>query len=179
MSNPVSDSGIINLKKADGDTIQRYRDNLENDASFQTLVESSFGSKLSIDNAYADLVGTLKVCTKQSFPRKKYKSYLKPYWNKELTVLHKSMMNRRKSWVDAGKPRGGGLCVCVGGCNSDVYSMYKAAKRHFRRMPRQASESFIKVNLTRLIDLQKWITDCFGIMLIVAENVHVTQLGRI
>ena len=75
-------------------------------------MESSFGSKLSIDNAYADLVGTLKVCTKQSFPRKKYKSYLKPYWNQELTVLHKSMMNRRKSWVDAGKPKGGGV---VGG----------------------------------------------------------------
>ena len=42
MSNPVSDSGIIDWKRADGDTIERYRDNLENDASFQNLVESSF-----------------------------------------------------------------------------------------------------------------------------------------
>ena len=45
------------------------------------------------------------------------------------------MTKRRKSWVDAGKPRGS---------NHDVYSMYKAAKRHFRRMHRQASESFMK-----------------------------------
>ena len=96
MSNPISDSGIINWKRADGYTVQRCRDHLKNDASFQNLVEKSFGSKLSIDNVYADLVGTLKYCAKQSFPRKKYKSYLKLYRNKALTALHKSMMNRRK-----------------------------------------------------------------------------------
>ena len=33
---------VFNWNRADGDTIQRYRDNLENDASFQNLVESSF-----------------------------------------------------------------------------------------------------------------------------------------
>lgn len=133
ISNPVS--CIINWKRADVDTIQRYRDNLENNHQIINLVESSFESKFSIDKAYTDLVGTLKYCAKQSFPRKRYKSYLKPYWTTDLTELHKSMMNRRKSWVDAGKPRGS---------NHVVYSLYKASKRHFRRKHRQASEAFMK-----------------------------------
>ena len=78
------------------------------------------------------------------------------------------MMNKRKSWVDAGKPNGS---------NHDVYSLYKAAKRHIRRMHQQASQSFMKSQFDE-IDRLAEVYHCSG-MLKVEENVHVTHLGGI
>ena len=59
----------------------------------------------------------------------------------ELTTLHKSMMASRNRWLDAGRPRGR---------NHNAFSEYKAAKRHFRRAHRQASETFIKTQLDEI-----------------------------
>ena len=141
MCGPVSDFCNINWKRANEESIQRYRDKLDNESSFQNLANHDFESTHSINNAYEDLVRTLKYCAKQSLPIKKYKTFLKPYWTKELTTLHKSMMASRNRWLDAGRPRGR---------NHNAFSEYKAAKRHFRRAHRQASETFIKIQLDEI-----------------------------
>ena len=51
------------------------------------------------------------------------------------------MMASRKRWLDAGRPRDR---------NNDVCSLYKTAKRHFRRVHRQASENFMKKQLDEI-----------------------------
>ena len=106
MRDPVSDFCNINWKRANVESIQRYRDILDNESSFQNLANHNFESTHSINNAYEAVVRTLKYSAKQSFPIKKYKPFLKPYWTEELTTLHKSMMASRKRWLDAGRPRG-------------------------------------------------------------------------
>ena len=45
------------------------------------------------------------------------------------------------------------MLVDQGGASVMIFSDYKAAKCHFRRVHRQASETFMKINLTKSIEL--------------------------
>ena len=111
------------------------------DLSLQNLANYNYNSNNSIKNAYEVLVRTLKHCANRSCPVKRFKRFLKPYWTNELTTLHKSMMASRKRKLDAGRLRDR---------NNDVGSLCKTAKRHFRRVHRQASENFMKKQLDEI-----------------------------
>ena len=75
MCGPVSNFRNTNRKRANGESIQRYRDKLDNESSFQNLANHDFESTYSINNAYEVLVRTLKYCAKQSLPIKSTKHF--------------------------------------------------------------------------------------------------------
>ena len=93
---------------------------------------SSFAA---VDQAYSSLVYEVKSCAENCFPLKKFKRFLKPYWNKELRDLHHKMKTKRGVWTGAGKPRNPT-------CRS--YIEYKDAKRNFRRCHRHYVEKYLQ-----------------------------------
>ena len=55
------------------------------------------------------------------FPKSKFKHYLKPYWDRELTIASKANKAKRWEWLMAGGHNYG-----------DQYVQYKCAKNYFR-----------------------------------------------
>lgn len=66
-------------------------------------------------------------------PHVKYKSHIKPYWNKELTTLKKRVSEKHKLWVQNGQPRGR---------NHQTFEAYKEAKRLFRKEQRRCVKEY-------------------------------------
>ena len=66
-------------------------------------------------------------------PHVKYKSYIKPYWNKKLTTLKKIVTAKHKLWVQNGQPRGR---------NHQTFEDYKEAKRLFRKEQRRCIQEY-------------------------------------
>ncbi|XP_053398165.1 uncharacterized protein LOC128556626 [Mercenaria mercenaria] len=71
---------------------------------------------------------------RQSLPRKRFKPFLKPFWNHELAKYHRQMKSFRESWCRDGRPRNEA---------SISYANYKNSKRVFRRMHRICIENYL------------------------------------
>ena len=93
-----------------------------------TLVDIS--SSDQIDYLYSVMVKSLVKFSDKYIPKTKFRHFLKPYWNSELTTLHKDMTALRKVWVDCFKPLD----------SSPVYKQ-KLAKCTFRRCHRQTVDN--------------------------------------
>ncbi len=111
--------------RLDDDTIQELYTN-QLDAMLEQLHDTLLNDEvrdaaLFIDNAVKTIVECIKkVAT--NLPQKKFNGKLKPYWNKNLTLLSKERKKIWHNWVDAGRPRGG----------KEIFKQYKEAKRNFR-----------------------------------------------
>ena len=108
---------------------------MSDDISIQNILNNDFVSETDINNAYSTIVSVVKKAAVESLPIKKFKSFLKPYWNDELKGLHKEMKCKRANWIRSGRPRGN---------NSESYTIYKTAKCDFRRIHRRIVDAFMK-----------------------------------
>ena len=125
----------INWKMVSDETLINYRQRLSDDISIQNILNNDFVSETDISNAYSTIVSVVKKAAVESLPIKKFKSFLKPYWNDELKGLHKEMKCKRANWIRSGRPRGN---------NSESYTIYKTAKCDFRRIHRRIVDAFMK-----------------------------------
>ena len=78
-----------------------------------------------IDGYYASIVHCLLEAANLTIPQTRYRAYLKPYWNEDLTRAHREMRERRATWMDAGRPK------------DDKLTNYKASKKNFRALQRK------------------------------------------
>lgn len=76
-----------------------------------------------------------------TLPQVIFKKYLKPYWNKELSNFHNSMLEMRRKWYDDGKPRG---------YDHPSYVEYKSIKRQFRKSLREAFDKYMSDQLNEI-----------------------------
>ena len=129
----------ISWKRADDQSIDAYRLSLSSSSNLQNVLNKDINSRHLIDETYNVIIHEIKNTAKRIFPTKKFNSYLKPYWNTELSSLHKDMKTKRRSWLEDGKSRN---------CNNTSYLAYKTAKREFRRKHRQASVNYIRTKIT-------------------------------
>ena len=98
------------------------------------------------------LVTEVNASAKLCFPLKRFKSFLKPYWNNELNSLHGDMKQRRAEWIRHGKPRGN--------CHP-TYKMYKSAMAYFRRKHRYYMQLYMKTQIEGIDKLAEVNTDLF------------------
>ena len=125
----------INWKVVSDEARLAYRQFLSNDISIQNIINNDIISDTDINRVYSTIVTVVKKAAIESLPIKKFKRYLKPYWNVELNMLHKDMKSKRANWVRNGKPRGN---------ISEIYTIYKAAKCDFRRKHRRIVDAYMK-----------------------------------
>lgn len=126
---------IINWRKVNDENIYNYKFALENNVNLLKLSECDPSSFAAVDQAYSSLVYEVKSCAENRFPLKKFKRFLKPYWNKELRDLHDKMKTKRGEWMGAGKPRNPT-------CRSFIE--YKDAKRDLRLCHRYYVEKYLQ-----------------------------------
>ena len=117
-------SSHINWKKADTVSINAYQCTLQTDISLIELENYNYQSNSDIDYAYDLVVKGLKSASEKWFRKTEFKKFLKPYWNRELSYLHKNMKALRRNWIAAGRPRD---------LQNYHYFKYKEAKRLFRK----------------------------------------------
>jgi exonuclease III len=87
-----------------------------------------------IDVLYDNITSGIKEASDSTIPVKGFKSYLKPYWNVNLKVMHKSMADCRRKWINDGRPRDKTITSCIA---------YKEAKCAFRREHRRAARLYL------------------------------------
>lgn len=125
----------ISWKKVTNELISHYQSFLRTDEVLAFIKENEISSQVSIDQTYNNLVNVIKAKAENCFPKKRFKACLKPYWNSELGNLHKQMRQKRRAWLNDGKPRNPSYIS---------YTQYKAAKRDFRRIHRKHVELYLK-----------------------------------
>ena len=96
---PQSDLPNINWKKINEDSVQAYKQALQGSQALNNITESVLLSNTHIDQAYSTLVLEVKKIAKSCFPEKKFKRFLKPYWNCDLQNLHTNMKLKRATWL--------------------------------------------------------------------------------
>ena len=130
-----SDLPNINWKKINEDSVQAYKQALQGSQALNNITESVLLSNTHIDQAYSTLVLEVKKIAKSCFPEKKFKRFLKPYWNCDLQNLHTNMKLKRATWLTEGKPRNP---------MNTSYREYKMAKRDFRRVHRKYVDMYLQ-----------------------------------
>ena len=117
--------------------------NADNRNNYATEVDNILSSKnINCDNINAThdtIVAALTTAAERYLPKRKYRSYLKPYWSNELKALHASMRSSRKRWLRDGKPKHG-----------NSYTCYKSEKRLFRRKLREVTHQFEREEYERI-----------------------------
>ena len=124
----------INWRKSTGQCVETYTAMLQSDCDLVTIGNCTYPSVESIDQVYAILSERVIKYASESMPKRKYVSYLKPYWNADLSTASKYMKHVRWQWGCAGRPRDP---------NNYAYEQYKTAKCDFRRLHRKAVTSYL------------------------------------
>ena len=128
----------LKWSKASVSNLNEFEYFMNTDSSLNQLLETDISSTDQIDYIYSVMVESLVKISNNCIPKTKFRKFLKPYWNSELSSLHKNMTTLRKLWVDSFRPRD----------NSTVYNNYKSAKCAFRRCHRRATDNYlIKLNV--------------------------------
>ncbi|MEW8561249.1 MAG: hypothetical protein AB2541_04060 [Candidatus Thiodiazotropha sp.] len=132
----------INWRKADEKSVNAYVSAIQNNERLQSnFLEGRLNSMSSIDQAYETLVNEITVAAQNCFPVKRFKHFLKPYWNRELDTLHKRMTQKRAAWVSDGRPRGPEFVS---------FKEYKNAKREFRRCHRKFANEYLQTQVDQI-----------------------------
>ena len=141
-TNDVHVKPRLKWAKATSKSLIEYESFLEENVtlSYQRNVHISLTGQ--IDELYNILVSEILKSSDLFIPKTKFKRFLKPYWNDDLSKLHKTMMNIRSKWILDNRPRSN---------NSQTYKAYKHAKNKFRNCHRQAAENYL-VTLNQEID---------------------------
>ena len=78
-----------------------------------------------IDIYLSRLQTIIKSTLDKCVPKRRYRAYVRPYWNDNLTVFHREQSACRTLWIKAGRPRGH---------QYGTYYNYKVAKRKFTNL---------------------------------------------
>ena len=131
----------INWNKIKQTDKYKYESYLKNSNELKTAC-NMIQCKNDIDHFYDVLVQNIQYTSDNSFPKYKFRDYLKPYWNDSLTNAHKEMKDRRNMWLKDGRPRDSNVLS---------YKYYKMSKRNFRKLHRYYVDLYL-TNLDREID---------------------------
>ncbi|MES9883123.1 MAG: reverse transcriptase family protein [Sedimenticola sp.] len=131
----------INWKKASADQLSQYSEVLKVLLSESLTNLQECDSTDAIDATYACLVQCMCACSEATLPKSKFKAFLKPYWNDDLSKLHRTMKNFRRVWISEGRPRESDNISCRN---------YKVAKREFRVCHRNCVEIYEQDLLTEI-----------------------------
>ena len=104
------------------------------DNALTVLDKPEFTCVNDIEKYYGEIKDTMTNISDRYVPKSKYKKYQKPYWRADdnaLNDLHHTMRERRIDWLREGRPRGYAY---------QSYTLYKEAKRQFRKKMRQLAQ---------------------------------------
>jgi exonuclease III len=145
---PVLCSLLFHFSSVVDDPKDSYRikwakvtDNEKNDYMYclnnsETLFKARFcpiKSPQDIDDMYDCITSTISDASSKFIKERKFKHFLKPYWNHFLSDLKRKLKELRHIWVTEGKPRD----------ESASFIAYKAAKKEFRRHHRKQVNVFM------------------------------------
>ena len=117
-------------KKCSAEQFCSYQNSL--DENLHSLSLDSEDNPESIEKYVRAILESVNIASTM-LPHVKYKSYIKPYWNKKLTTLKKIVTAKHKLWVQNGQPRGR---------NHQTFEDYKEAKRLFRKEQRRCIQEY-------------------------------------
>ncbi|XP_033758847.1 uncharacterized protein LOC117341115 [Pecten maximus] len=100
------------------------------------IITPDTGAQLETDSLYEQIALCMTLAAEETVPKRRFKHYLKPFWSKDLSKLHKIAMIKRMEWMNKGRP-------C--GMEHDSYKEYKAAKRAFRNFHDTAQNEYLDV----------------------------------
>ena len=148
----IQEPDVINWSKVKLESRVLYTECLQNNAVLKEALKHDIKSEGDIDTLYGQLVNCINDATKRHIPRSKFKSHLKPYWNKDLTNAHQMMINKRTLWIENGMPRG---------LTHLSYRHYKQAKAEFRKLHRKVVAQYLKslddqINAAAEVDVKRF-----------------------
>ena len=132
----------LKWSKATTNALIQYEAFLEDSATLSFYRNVHISSTGQIDHLYKVLVSEILKSSDLSIPKTKFRRFLKPYWNDNLSKLHKNMIHIRSNWILDNRPRSN---------QSQSYVAYKFAKNIFRNSHRQAAENYL-ITLNQEID---------------------------
>ena len=88
------------------DELLCYRDNLNNSeellrARFQQILTNF---KEDIDNRYETIISSIHTATKKCIRKRRFKRFLKTYWNTALSKYRADVRRCRDKWISEGRP---------------------------------------------------------------------------
>ena len=87
---------------------------------------------LTTEDYYQSILKSIKIANK-ALPCISYKKHIKPYWNRKLNGLKKTVVKKYNLWIREGKPRGR---------DNITFHDYKEAKRLFRKEQRYCIKEY-------------------------------------
>ncbi len=97
-----------------------------------------------IEELYTVIVTSLKKAASDCLPMRKYRQYIKPYWNAAVKEHHKAMTDARHAWIAEGQPRG---------MEHPSFFIYKKKKDEFRTTMKEAALSHQNEHFSNLDQL--------------------------
>ena len=104
----INDNSIdprLKWSKATINSLNDYEASLQHDYNLLNLLEADIVTKEDVDFLYKNIVQALIKTSDKTIPKSKYNKFLKPYWNPELTNMHKTIKTYRSSWINDGRPK--------------------------------------------------------------------------
>jgi len=106
-------------------TLNRYNEN---------MTEFDLNTQFGIDAYYEQISLAPNLSAECTIPKSKFRSYLKPYWNKDVKSAHAIALTKRRVWINENKPTGQ---------QHPSFKEYKYAKLNFRKAHEQAYQTYI------------------------------------
>ena len=97
--------------------------------NLSSLTEIIPTNNIEIDNYLDTIVQIIFYSSRCNIPKAHFVPHIKPYWTSEVKKAHKNARQKRKIWVNEGKPRG---------MVFEAYKNYKTAKSEFRSTQQKA-----------------------------------------
>ena len=129
-----------------------YASKLDNSLSNTGLIGVDLNNSVDIDAYCEQLISCIQMVSDKCIPKSNYCSFLKPYWSKEIKLLHKEQKRFRSTWLSEGRPRG---------CDYESYVNYKKSKTVFANALRNAAEEYEEtqyddINVAHDVDIRKF-----------------------
>lgn len=125
--------------KATCDMLLKYQ--LDVHAELSQFVNIKPSSPAAIEQYAQVITDILQTCAINSIPQSKFKSYAKPYWNSDVKTAYSNATQKRRLWIQDGKPRG---------MQHTSYADYKRAKSTFRKVQQAAIFEFENKQLNEI-----------------------------
>lgn len=106
--------------------VKRYQKNVEK--SLRPLSNIPVSNLEQLEDLTKKFSDAVIASANKSIPRVKQRSFLKPYWNANLSSLHKETRRCRNEWISYGKPRSS---------ENIFFINYKESKMKFRKLLRR------------------------------------------
>ncbi|WAR14514.1 hypothetical protein MAR_004619 [Mya arenaria] len=129
-----TDTRFVNWKTVKPSYIENYKASIEGSKVLINLSSKSPREEEDINAYYREIVTEINAVTKKCIPKAKFKPYIKPYWTKNISLLHKKMTDARSKWILNGRKTHE---------SSNTRKLYKTAKAEFRKAHRYAVPNFI------------------------------------